>query len=272
MVIKDQLGFRYLFIIILLGFSACTKDDNENSTVVARPVIESYLLAGDTANVKITYYVADIDVSVEESVDIETLEVFIIHNESEYLLSYVGNNVYQDTGFVIDIIEDQYYELFIPFGDADISAITYVQPKPQNADLSASSISIPEFEFGSGSMPEFPDPVEITWDNSDNSYYLIVTECIENDPEPINDDDDRPELAFLSEPVSTNYLLIRPMEFQYYGYHNIILYHLNTDYASLYDDMGSSSLDLQEIQSSIENAYGIFTGINSDTLLIKVVD
>lgn len=272
MVIRNVSSTCIICLITVVGILSSCNDENDSVSVKENiPVIESYLFPGDTLKVKITNYIAVEDIT-NETLDIESLDVYIIHNDIEYLLTYLGNNIYLDTAFIINIVEGDYYELFILYGESEISAITYIQPKPQYAELSASSIAVPQFDPGSGSPPDFPDPVELIWDNADNSYYLVITECVESDPELINDNDDLPEMSFLSEPITTNYVVLRHMQFNYYGNHNVILYHLNADYAYLYEDIDNTSLNLQEVNSSITNAYGIFTGINSDTLQLNVVD
>lgn len=48
----------------------------------------------------------------------------------------------------------------------------------------------------------------------------------------------------------------------------IILYHVLPDYASLYEENTTSSKNLTNPSTSITNGYGIFTGLNSDTLYI----
>jgi hypothetical protein len=50
----------------------------------------------------------------------------------------------------------------------------------------------------------------------------------------------------------------------------VILYHLNPEYAALYKFSGNTSLDIKEPVTNFENAMGIFTGINVDTLKIYV--
>jgi hypothetical protein len=62
------------------------------------------------------------------------------------------------------------------------------------------------------------------------------------------------------------------MDFQYYGTHRIILYHVLPDYATLYDSNSTSSQNLSNPSTSILNGYGIFTGLNSDTLFVEVTE
>jgi hypothetical protein len=125
-------------------------------------------------------------------------------------------------------------------------------------------------QMGSFQMPE---PVYLTWTNDDDSYYLVVIECMEEDPDPVRElNDSIPDRGFMfrKRPTNSQGIEIRPQEFQYFGKHRVILFHVLPDYASLYDETESSSQNLTNPSTSITNGYGIFTGMNSDTLLIQV--
>jgi hypothetical protein len=63
---------------------------------------------------------------------------------------------------------------------------------------------------------------------------------------------------------------LRPFDCQYYSRHRIIQYHVLPDYATLYEQNSSSSLNLTSPSTSITNGYGLLTGLNSDTLYILV--
>ena len=78
----------------------------------------------------------------------------------------------------------------------------------------------------------------------------------------------RPGNMFQKPPTTASGLEIRAMEFQYFGRHRLILFHVLPDYASLYSDSQTSSQNLTNPSTSIMNGYGIFTGLNSDTLYL----
>jgi len=59
---------------------------------------------------------------------------------------------------------------------------------------------------------------------------------------------------------------------EYFGTYRVIIFHVLPDYAKLYEQTNSSSQNLTNPSTSIENGYGIFTGLNSDTLYIEVVE
>ncbi len=117
-----------------------------------------------------------------------------------------------------------------------------------------------------------PDPVKITWDNPDGSYYLIVVENLETTLEPIRDfgGKEPPGHRFKKSPTNSSSEEIREMDFQYFGMHRIILNHVLPDYAALYKQSSTSSQNLTNPSTSITNGYGIFTGLNSDTLYLNI--
>ena len=162
------------------------------------------------------------------------------------------------------------------FNSKDVSAYTYVPDKPSNFTQSATRIAIQRTDSSSG--PPFggsmPDPIDLTWDNNDGSYYLLVIENIEETLDPIRDfgDAEPPGNIFRKQPTTSASEQIRPMELEYYGTHRLILYHVLPDYATLYDQNSNSSQNLANPSSSIVNGYGIFTGLNSDTLFLEVTE
>ena len=77
--------------------------------------------------------------------------------------------------------------------------------------------------------------------------------------------------SFRSEPEIMNFYAIDPRrEIQQFGTHQVIIFHVNLEYAALYETSGNSSLSLTEAPSNVENGLGIFTGISSDTLFFEV--
>jgi hypothetical protein len=144
-------------------------------------------------------------------------------------------------------------------------------------ELSAESIEISTFDtsnFGSGTPPEMPDPITVSWTNADASYYLIVVNVTDSDPDPINDveDENRPDFAFRKEPNQSSETELSSRDFQYYGNHSIELYHLNPDYAALYNSNSTSSQNLTNPITNVENGLGIFTGINKAVKYIHVIE
>jgi hypothetical protein len=155
-----------------------------------------------------------------------------------------------------------------------VEAYTYIPDKPYNVTQSVTELSIEKRDTATRPTPgaSMPDPVKITWNNPDNSYYLVLVENMETDPESINDfgGNAPPARVFRKSPSNFSSEEVRAMEFQYFGKTRIILYHVLPDYATLYDQSSTSSQNLTNPSTSILNGYGIFTGLNSDTLWVNV--
>ena len=184
----------------------------------------------------------------------------------------MGEGNYIDSSTIIT--DGSKYELSFNFNDKKVKANTYIPAKPLNFSQSITEISITRQDSTSGppSMDNNTALLKLTWDNYDGSYYIVFIDNIESTLDPIRSFGSKtpPGNRFRKAPTNSSGTEIRPMEFQYYGTHRIILYHVLPDYASLYNDNSTSSQNLTNPSTSIINGYGIFTGLNSDTLFIEV--
>lgn len=234
------------------------------------PVVESYIHPGQDVIVKIKKQFI-YNSSDTATIYLNDLDVIIKDTESIYTLNNIAMGQYANADLKLN--ENHEYTLEFTYNDKLVSAITHTPSKPEGFSISASTIevfSFDNFSPGSGS-PERPEPVEITYENPDDDYHIIVVECTESSPVLINSATDRPLRTFRSLPVQGTYQELDPMQFTYYGKHRLILYRLNPEYATLYEQMETTSLDIEAPPSNVENGLGIFTGINSDTIFVKVV-
>jgi hypothetical protein len=264
-----KIQHHYIFLC-LFGFIlfSCSENDSEPE-FVDQPVVEAYLKVGDYVNVKIsrqTPYTSEYSFSSD---NIDSLNVKVIFEDSIYTLSSKGNGEYVDSDLIIK--EGAKYELRFTFNNKLVSATTTIPIKPVEFKESASYITMED--MSSGPPISMPEPIKFTWNNSDGSYYIVVAENIENDPTAIRDFDtgSPPPNIFRNSPIQESSYDIQPMSFWYYGTYRLVLFHINPDYASLYDDNGKSSLNLSAPSTGITNGIGIFTGINSDTLWLEVI-
>lgn len=265
-----NLYYSLPFLLLLLCTASCEKETGSDFT--DSPIIEAYLLPGDSVSVHITRqtpFTSDVEYSED---DIDNLNVRIQWNGSEFLLTPQGNGIY--TTGALQVQEGDEFTLLFTFDSRNVSAYTYLPSKPLNFAQSATEIEIERIDSTLSGPPSMtqPDPIELYWDNPDNSYYLLVVENMESYLDPIRDfgDEDPPTNIFRKKPTQSAAEELRSMEFQYYGTHRIILYHVLPDYASLYDDNNTSSQNITNPSTSIVNGYGIFTGLNSDTLYVEV--
>jgi len=258
------------FLLVLILISSCEKE--EISEFTDTPIIESYLKPGDYFNLKVSRQISFSSDVTYSSEDIDHLIIHVTVDNNTHTLQPIGDGQYIDSSLIVS--EHASYDLSFQFNSKNVNAYTYVPSKPVDEAQSATTIYIEKRDstFGPPSGISMPEPVNITWHNSDHSYYLIVVENIEINLEPIRDfgGNAPPSNFFRKKPTNLSSEEIRPMEFQYYGMHRIIIYHVLPDYANLYDQNNTSSQNLSNPSTSITNGYGIFTGLNSDTLMISV--
>jgi hypothetical protein len=269
-----QLRLFFSLLILITAQSSCIKRDNSEFTDT--PIIESYLSPGDYLKLNVNRQIPFSSNVTYSQDEINSLIITVKHNNTDYVLTSLGNGNYIDSTLVIE--EDEQYSLSFTYNAKLVSAYTEIPLKPLNFTQSAKKISVMRMDSTSvlptagGGGWEMSDPVVLKWENNDASYYIVVVENMEETPDPVRDfgNDAPPEGSFRKTPTTSAGLTIRPQEFQYFGRHRLILYHILPDYASLYDDNTANSLNLTNPATSIMNGYGIFTGLNSDTLYLRV--
>ncbi len=267
-----QILFLTFLCLTLLSQVSCEK--SEVSEFDDTPIIEGYPRPGEYLTVKISRQIPFSGSVQYSNDDINNLTLTVTYSGGTHVLTPLGNGVYIDSSIIA--MEGENYSISFEFNSKLVTAYTYIPSKPQNMTQSATEIAIEKVDSASGppSQTSMPDPIEINWTNTDGSYYLILVENIESDLEPIRDfgDEDPPGNAFRKSPTNLGVEEIQAMEFQYYGTHRIVLYHVLPDYATLYDENSSSSQNLSNPSTSITNGYGIFTGLNADTLYVEVTE
>lgn len=260
-----------MFIIFLIAFllGLCSCEQNSlTPTFQDLPVVEGYLKAGETITFKISRQVAT-DASATHSQDnLDALNPLLQEGETTLPVLAQGNGVYTSSRTVE---EGKTYTLSFTYNQKTVRAKTLVPSIPQNYRQSVTEIK--GFSFGNtgGGFPTIPDPIKLTWDNTQNEYYVVVAENVETNPEAINSgQSELPARIFRNQPTQANNYEIRAMQFSYYGKHHLKLYHINSDYAVLYGNGGNTSQNLFTPTSSIEHGVGIFTGMAGKVLELRV--
>ncbi len=260
-------------LLFVLIFPSCNSDALLEFDDI--PVVESYLTVNKPVSIRISRKTPyDDNVNLSGDV-IDALQIKLYYDDKERLIPSVGGGVFTDPDFYP--VEGVTYKLEFNFNNQVVSSSTQIPSKPVNFKQSVNQITVPSFTFGGGRPaggPNMPNPVKLTWDNSSQDYYMVITENMETNPVAIyelNDSIDAPRRIFRNEPTQSDQTEITGMSFQYLGKHRLILFHLNADYSVLYNNTGNTSQNLTNPITNVTNGLGIFTGINSDTLYLNVL-
>jgi len=96
---------------------------------------------------------------------------------------------------------------------------------------------------------------------------------MESNPTPIYDNDNISNInqLFKLTPTQSGFYSMKTRRFSYYGNQRIVLFNINTDLAALNEESDNTSQNISNPSSEINNAYGVFTGINADTLYVNIL-
>ena len=256
-----------LFSCLFIG--ACKKDAADPS-FTDTPIIESYLNVGSPAAVKVSKLIS-FDPNAQYSNDnVEALNINIICNNNTYTLNSIGGGNYADSSLIIN--DTTQYSLQFNYNGKAVTATTKALSKPSGYTQSVANINMTQIPIGGSSFGTIlPDPIILNWNNPDHSYYIIIVENTEINPELINlNESGEPNRIFRNEPTQDITYQLNARQFHYFGMHKITLYHIQSDYADLYKNNGTSSQNLTVPSTNIYNGLGIFTAMNSTILYVNV--
>lgn len=265
-------AYCYLSLLLCTLMSCDTSPSLED--LEPRAVVEAYLLAGDSIRVRLTEEIPFGSQTDTLADPINGLVLVLESGNKTISLINGEDGIYSSPE---TIAEGKQYTLRFNYQGKTVSASTTIPAKPKNFSISVAELTIAPFSFGGGfpgTRPSFPDPVRLTWNNEDQSFYLSAFKNTEATPESIFDGQlvfggrNRPPL--FNRPTQLGGAEIETPRLQYYGTHDIILMHVQPEYAALYETNGTSSLNLTAPATNIENGLGIFTGFAADTLKLLV--
>jgi hypothetical protein len=259
----------FIFLLITCSYLAsCSKDLMIPREAGKIAIVESYIHAGDSIiQIKVSKllpvsddtldaieYISGLSIQVNDSLLTET-------EPGIYTLSLGGDKVHPG---------DCYTFRFL-FNDDTVSSATTIPAIPEGFSISSSTLNatrITSTSSGFGSM----DEVQLTWINDDASYYYIMIEYLEDIPDYINsnmEDVDLPLVRSVS-PTQSNTERLDRRNINFFGTYRIVLLKVNKEFANLYNDIKSNSNNIEDPATSINNGYGVFTGMSSDTVYLEV--
>ncbi len=268
-----------LFIYISLVFLVFSCEEVvEFDPNLGEPVVEAFLYAGEPVDDIVLKRVLPFGSDQDTVQFIEDANLVIIHNGIEYLLEQVSDNPghYIYTGEGLAIIEGETYALSFEFGGLTIYAETTVPNTPEDVSISDSAIRIPQIETLQDLRDlrdNFENTIDIEWENTSGDYYYITVSNIEESPEDIDPNSILPfNFSFISEPTQLDIFPLRLFaHYQQFGLHEAKIYHVNEEYALLYESLEQDSRDLNEPFSNVINGVGVFTAFSSQTVRFEVL-
>jgi hypothetical protein len=271
---------RLLPIIPLLLLGSCFSPELEFEDQYL-VVVEAYLYSGsDLAEIRLTSMISfGNDSTGGEGID-DAVVTLSNRNGSWILQNNPGDSGRYYPAETIQVEPGDTFSILIEANDEILRSRTVVPQVPPQISLSAGSIYIPRIEDPAEQWSvEFPDPIELTWDNPAMNYYFFKIENIQDNPESIMPDppDDLPfarggfVFQLITRPVNGELYSINMRDLTHFGTHRIIVFSVNQEYVELYETQEQDTRKLNEPYSNIENGLGIFTSFSSDTLYFEVI-
>jgi hypothetical protein len=263
---KYRLKSLLLFSLLALILPACNKNNNIDSTIVNMPVVESYLVAGDTLTVKI-YSQKSLTDTAQFGSPITGLKVYVSDGTNNIQLteSAKGTYTYDNKSF---LATGKTYTLQFNYLTFNVSAKTTMPAKPVNFASQHDTIAVPS---SSGPNAVIDTLDKLSWDNPSSVNHVLVFKNLDGSSFPIGRGN-RTSSFELSAATASIYDLT-DRSFGYYGHYQVLLFSVNQEYINILtsNTQNSTSQNLINASTNIVNGYGIFTAMQAaDTLKLTV--
>ena len=263
-----------LFIILLSGLLwSCGKELTEQLSPESTAIVESYIYAGDSnITIKITKLLPFSDDTDEATEYISGLHLQI--NGSD--LTETATGIYTLTLGEERIKPGETYILKFGYYADTVSSSTIIPEKPEDFAISESYVyadritSSGGFPGGSGPMED----IDLTWTNDDGSYYYVLIEYLESTPDYINFNMADADISTVQSiaPMSSSGTRLGMRNLYFFGTYRIVLFKVNKDFVDLYQQTSANSNNITNPVTTINNGFGVFTGMASDTLYLDVLE
>lgn len=274
---------QILYLTIISFFFFSCEEENLNNIAENQFVVEAFIYANeaiDDIRIKTTF-----PLNAEEDISspINDAEVTLIKNGKRYAL--VSSN---DEGFYhypdddLIVATDDVFQLEVIHNDITATAETIVPSPTTGLSISQDSLFVPQLPFGAGqdsvikAIRDFLTGSSIlaTWDNPNEDLYFMVVESVSDTLDPIFPNQVIEALSrfrFVSEPTDASFLSFLAGAIESFGTYSVKVYHINQEYADLYENREQDSRDLNEPPSNVTNALGVFSAFNSQETFFEVV-
>ena len=270
----------YLSLATLLFF-AC-EEENLNNIAENQFVVEAFLFAGepiDDIRIKSTFPLSQEE---DTSAPINDAEVALLKNGQRYPLVASGDEgLYHYPNNDLEVATGDLFQLEVMHSGITAIAETVVPTPTVGLSISQDSIKVPQLPFSEGreaivmKIGEFlrESSIEATWDNPSSDLYFLVVESVNDTLDPIFPGqvlEALEQFRFVSEPTDENSITFLGGTLVSFGTYAVKVYHVNQEYAALYENRAQDSRDLNEPPSNVQNALGVFSAFNSQEAFFEV--
>lgn len=141
---------------------------------------------------------------------------------------------------------------------------------PQNIESLTISKSSIYYTVGDPRSMMQSENILISWSNPQADFYYVVVENMESDPEPLNEMvAEMPVMSFAA-PSQADQFQVSMRNIRYFGDHRVIVFHVNPEFADLFDHADLTSNAITSPPGNIEHAMGVFTALTMDTVYFSV--
>ena len=280
---KNKLSILCLIIFAFVTISC--EDDLKAVPDENLIVVRAYIYEGQPVKDIILMSTLALDDESTDPTPIDSAEVILSRGNENFKLEPVYSNDTTETDTTFGITYHYpYSNLVVGIGDTfrleinymeqQLTSETVVPMKPDSFSSSIDTLWVPEFTRNRDYVNWiFTDSnrIQLDWDNPDQLYHYLLMDNVEVDPTPLEKQAPPRWKRFISQPFSDTSYTILPTNVTHFGRHDIVLFHVQTDYVLLYQSSGQDSRDLNEPYSNIKGGLGMFTAFNSDTVSVYLV-
>lgn len=282
---KKTVIYFYL-AVLLITFNACETISTDAINPIDKPVVEAFLRPNAPVRLKV-FTIKPFENATDSSKGINGLKITITGSDGRvFYLKNEKNGFYYSSPTELIGGVGSVYQLQFSFKNQLIIASAKIPEKPLNFKSNKQEISIKQVEVvesngvigitssSGGNSSNATNKITLTWSNPNSDYHFISYFNTNPNPESIlKTPPGFPIIeipSFTLPPDQSSITFLHAENFKSYGTHGIVLYRLNSDYATLFETMNSSTQNIRTPNSMITNGLGIFTGINTDTVFIQI--
>ncbi|MEG1617465.1 MAG: DUF4249 family protein [Bacteroidales bacterium] len=226
-------------------------------------VVQGFLFPGRTAEISVNHQlvIERGDTLFDSPVSDLVIRLTDLNSDENEYLQEGDSGVYHST---LRMKADNSYRIEFDYQGKRVWAETTIPSNIENFKGDAESLVHTE-RFSDDTLRY----VNYTWDNPKGYYHLISFTHMESWSTPIYNYEPTSRTITNNPTLDTTHQ-VNSRGFYYYGRHYVVLCKLNQEYVDLYYNSTSNSQHMGNPPTNIHNGFGIFTGINTDTLMLRL--